>query len=486
VNKPIRTMSIFCMLLFAALLLNSTYLQYFQAGDLNSHNDNKRVRDAEFSHKRGAILAGGTPIAESRPVDDQFEYLRRYSQPLKYAQLTGYYSYIYGRTGVELTQNDILSGSDSRLFVNRVVDLVGNSQPKGGSVSLTVNPKAQTAAYDGLRALGADAKGAVVALEPRTGKILALASAPTYDPNVLSSHHFRAMEKAKNRLDANPAKPLLDRAISEVYPPGSTFKVVTAAAALSSGQYTPDSLVKGGASLDLPETTNDLPNEPGLDCGTGKITLTQALVNSCNTSFGSLGLRLGPEVLREQAQKFGFGESLGIPMPVTPSQVPADMNPPQSAQAAIGQFDVRVTPLQMAMVAAGVANEGVVMKPYLVETVRAQDLDLISQTQPQQLSRAVSTDVAAQLTRMMEKVVSGGTGTRAQIPGVTVAGKTGTAQHGDGLAPHAWFIAFAPAQDPQVAVAVVVEDGGELGHEGFGGSIAAPIAKDVMEAVLKP
>jgi penicillin-binding protein A len=488
VNKPIRTMSIFCMLLFAALLLNSTYLQYFQAGDLNSHNDNKRVRDAEFSHKRGAILAGGTPIAESRPVDDQFEYLRRYSQPLKYAQLTGYYSYIYGRTGVELTQNDILSGSDSRLFVNRVVDLVGNSQPKGGSVSLTVNPKAQTAAYDGLRALGADAKGAVVALEPRTGKILALASAPTYDPNVLSSHHFRAMEKAKNRLDANPAKPLLDRAISEVYPPGSTFKVVTAAAALSSGQYTPDSLVKGGASLDLPETTNDLPNEPGLDCGTGKITLTQALVNSCNTSFGSLGLRLGPEVLREQAQKFGFGSTYLKDLPgQVESRFPKSPDQPQTAYSAIGQFDVASTPLQMAMVVAGIANDGTVMRPYLVDEVRAPDLSVLDKTSPEPFrSNAVSSSVARDLTEMMIEVVDQGTGTTAQIPGTKVAGKTGTAQRGADQAPYAWFVSFAPADDPKVAVAVLVDDPSVPRSEISGSGLAAPIAKAVMEAVINP
>jgi peptidoglycan glycosyltransferase len=187
-NKPIRTMSIFCMLLFAALLLNSTYLQYFEASSLNSRGDNKRVRDAEFSNKRGAIVAGGTSVAESVKSDDQYKYQRVYKQPRMYAPLTGYYSYIYGRSAVESSQNDILSGSDPRLFVNRVVDMVGHSQPKGGSVSLTIDPKAQTAAYGGLRALGKNTEGAVVALDPTTGKVLAMATHPTYDPNRLASH----------------------------------------------------------------------------------------------------------------------------------------------------------------------------------------------------------------------------------------------------------------------------------------------------------
>lgn len=195
-NKPIRTMSIFCMLLFAALLLNATYLQYVDAGSLNNRSDNKRVRDAEFSRKRGAIVAGGTSVAESRKVEDQYVYQRVYKQPLKYAQLTGYFSYVYGRSGVESSENQILSGSDPRLFVNRVVDLIGNSQPTGGSVTLTVNPKAQTAAFDGLRALGKDVEGAVVALEPSTGKVLAMVSNPTYDPGLLASHRFGKVQQS--------------------------------------------------------------------------------------------------------------------------------------------------------------------------------------------------------------------------------------------------------------------------------------------------
>ncbi|HYO39396.1 MAG TPA: penicillin-binding transpeptidase domain-containing protein, partial [Nocardioidaceae bacterium] len=308
-NKPIRTMSIFCLLLFAALLLNSTYLQYVDAGDLNSRSDNKRVRDAEFSRKRGAIVAGGASVAESRRTDDQYVYQRVYKQPQKYAQLTGYYSYVYGRAAVESGENQILSGSDPRLFVNRVVDLLGNSQPKGGSVSLTVDPQAQEAAFDGLRALGANVEGSVVALEPSTGKVLAMVSSPTYDPNLLASHDFRRVKRSWDELNAAEDRPLLNRGVQEVYPPGSTFKVVTAAAALATGQYTPDTQVRGGARLDLPQTSTDLVNHGGSSCGGDRITLTQALEVSCNVSFGDIGMRLGADALRAQAEKFGFGQT---------------------------------------------------------------------------------------------------------------------------------------------------------------------------------
>ena len=341
-NKPIRTMSIFCMLLFGALLLNSTYLQYFEADSLNSRGDNKRVRDAEFSHKRGAIVAGGTAIAESKKVDDQYKYQRGYSQPLKYAPITGYYSYIYGRSAIESSQNQILSGADPRLFVNRVVDMLGNSQPKGGSVSLTINPKAQTAAYDGLKGMGKDVQGAVVALEPSTGKILAMVTAPTYDPNRLASHKFSEVQQAWKQLNGDESRPLVNRSIQEVYPPGSTFKVVTAAAALSSGQYTPDTPVKGGSPLDLPQTSVNLPNEPGLDCGAtnSKITLTQALANSCNVSFGDIGLRLGDDALRAQAEKFGFGQTLPQrPQRAGEERVPAGPGP--AADRPLGDRPVR-------------------------------------------------------------------------------------------------------------------------------------------------
>jgi len=485
-NKPIRTMSIFCMALFVALLVNATYLQYLQADDLNSRNDNKRVRDAEFSRERGAILVKGNSIAESKPIDDEFEFQRRYAQPEKYAHLSGFYSYTYGRNAIELTQNDILSGSDPRLFVNRVVDLFGNSQPKGGDVSLTVDPKAQQAAYDGLGALGDNVDGSVVALDPSTGAILAMVSSPSYNPNALASHDLGRVQQAWERLQGDENRPMLNRAIQEIYPPGSTFKLVTAAAALSSGQYEPDSIVPGGTSLDLPQTDTNLVNDSGGNCGGSKITLTQALMVSCNVSFGYLGMDLGDDVLREQAQKFGFGEKyLDDLNGQVESRFPEDPDPPQTALSAIGQFDVAATPLQMAMVTAGIANGGTVMKPYLVDEVRSPDLETLEKAGPEAFrSNAVTSSVARDLTQMMIEVVDRGTATTAQIPGIKVAGKTGTAQSSPERPPYAWFVSFAPADNPEVAVAVLVEDAGVERNAISGSGLAAPIAKRVMEAVI--
>ena len=387
---------------------------------------------------------------------------------------------------MEQSQNEILSGSDPRLFVNRVVDMVGNSQPKGGSVTLTVDPKAQTAAYDGLRALGKNVEGAVVALDPTTGKVLAMVTNPTYDPNRLASHKFSEVQRAWDELNSTENRPLLNRGIQEIYPPGSTFKLVTAAAALSSGQYTPETKVKGGATLDLPQTSTDLVNENGSDCGGDPITLTQALEVSCNVSFGDIGLRLGDDALREQAEKFGFDQTyLNDIGGQVKSHFPADPDEPQTALSAIGQFDVAATPLQMAMVASGIANNGTVMRPYVVDELQAPDLSLLDKTRPEAFrSNAVSSSVARDLTQMMIEVVDNGTGTTAQIPGIKVAGKTGTAQSSPERPPYAWFVSFAPADNPQVAVAVLVEDAGVDRNAISGSGLAAPIAKRVMEAVI--
>jgi peptidoglycan glycosyltransferase len=353
-------------------------------------------------------------------------------------------------------------------------------------VSLTINPKAQKAAYDGLHALGEHVTGAVVALDPGTGAIQAMVSTPSYNPNVLASHNFSKVQKAWERLTSDPDQPMLNRAIQEIYPPGSTFKLVTAAAALSSGQYEPDSTVPGGTSLDLPQTTTDLVNENGSDCGGNRITLTQALEVSCNVSFGYLGMQLGADTLREQAQKFGFGEKyLDDLNGQVASQFPEDPDEPQTAFSAIGQFDVAATPLQMALVTAGIANGGTVMKPYLVDEVRSPDLETLEKASPEALTtNAVSSSVARDLTQMMVEVVDNGTGTTAQIPGMKVAGKTGTAQSAPERPPYAWFVSFAPADDPQVAVAVLVEDAGVDRDAISGSGLAAPIAKRVMQAVI--
>ena len=483
-NRPLRRMSAVVMLLFGLLLVNVNYLQAYRAGELRTGTGNARTILEEYDAERGPILIGGTEIARSVRTEDQLRYLRRYPAASLYAHATGYYSFVYGATGVERAEDPVLAGTDARLFVRRVGDLLTGRQRQGGAVSLTLDPAAQRAARDGL----GDRQGAVVAIEPSTGAILALWSGPTFDPNLLSSHDGRAIRDYQRGLEAADSQPLLNRAISRTYPPGSTFKIVTAAAALSSGRYTPDGTVPGPAALDLPLTTADLPNYDGQPCSPGSATTTliNALRRSCNTTFGAVGLELGAKALEEQARRFGFDTEVEIPVPVAASAFPEDADQPQTAQSAIGQFDVRATPLQMAMVAAGVANNGVVMTPYLVAQRQAPDLSLLDRTDPEVLSTAVEPQVAAQLRSMMVSVVEEGTGSNARIDGVTVAGKTGTAQQGGGRKPHAWFVSFAPAgpaEEARVAVAVVLEDGGGAA-EVSGNALAAPIARSVMTAVL--
>jgi peptidoglycan glycosyltransferase len=492
-NRPIRNLALGCLVLFLALLINVTYLQYWQSDNLTSlakHPDNRRVLDEAFSRPRGAIVVRGKEIAQSKKSGDQYKYQRVYPQGREYAHITGYFSRDWGVGGIEATQNSILSGQDSKLFVNRVIDLVGNDDPQGGSVSLTIDPGAQKAAYDGLRALGDNVSGAVVALEPSTGKVLAMVSNPSYDPNRLASHDFTAVAKAHQALLDNSGEPLNNRAIETVLPPGSTFKLVTAAAALESGKFEPDSMVPGGAKLPLPQSTKSLINENGGSCGGAKITLTRALQVSCNVAFGSVGMKVGADAIRSTAEKFGFGQRYFFDLDDSltrqaPSRFPDHPDAAQTALSAIGQYDVAATPLQMAMVTAGIANNGTVMKPYLVDEVRSHDLQVLDKTNPTPLtSNAISAATARKLTDMMVAVVDNGTATNAQIPGLKVAGKTGTAQSAADRPPYAWFVSFAPADNPRVAVAVLVEDAGVARDAISGNGLAAPIAKSVMEAVL--
>ncbi|TCC11832.1 peptidoglycan D,D-transpeptidase FtsI family protein [Kribbella soli] len=481
-NSAIRRLAVAAIVLMLALMANSTYLQAFRANEINGRNDNNRVRDSQFSVNRGPILIGSTPVAQSKESGDRFKYQRTYANGQVYAPVTGFYSYLFGRGGIELTMNAELNGSDPSMAFRRIIDVISNRPQQGGSVTLTLNAAAQQAAYDGL----AGKTGAVVAIEPKTGRILAMASRPSYDPNQLASHDTEKVSAAWKSLNANKNKPLSNRAVQELYPPGSTFKLVTAAAALSSGKYTPESKVNSPAELPLPQTTVPLVNEDGKNCGgSNSATLTIALRYSCNTAFGTVGMALGADALNEQAAKFGFGARPLSELPsVATSQFPGDPNEPQTAQSAIGQFDVRATPLQMAMVAAGIANKGEVMKPYLVQNVKTPDLKTVSETKPESLHQAVTPQVASQLTAMMVDVVNNGTGKPGRISGVQVAGKTGTAQTTKERPPFAWFTAFAPAEDPKVAVAVLIEDANIPRNDIAGGTLAAPIAKKVMEAVL--
>lgn len=486
-NNPMRRLAGVVAVLFTLLFASSTYVQVVSANTLENRPGNARTLYKNFGRERQPLVLANAQIALSVKSNDSYVFLRQYPPATAqlYSAVTGYYSIIYGTSGMEAATNDMLAGTSDQLFYRRVQDLLTGKPALGATVELTINPKAQRAAWD---ALG-DQRGAVVAMDPKTGNILAMVSKPGFDPNVLASHDGKAVQKAWAALNADPARPLENRAIAgRMYPPGSTFKLITAAAALESGRYTPQSLVDGPAELDLPNTDAVLPNDFTGPCAPGgKISLTDALKISCNTAFGAIGLDLGDQALRSQAAKFGFGQKLSVPLTVSPSSFPAQLDAPHTAQSAIGQFDVRVTPLQMCMVSAAIANNGTLMKPNLISRVLASDLTVMQRPQPETLGQAVSPQTAAALNQMMQEVVNQGTGTKAQINGVQVAGKTGTAEQGtkaNPKPPTAWFTAFAPADNPQIAVAVVVDDGGTLGDAASGGRLAAPIAKKVIEAVI--
>jgi penicillin-binding protein A len=488
-NKPIRTISIFCLLLFLALMINATYLQYYRAGALEKDPRNRRVLAASFSGDRGAILVGREAVAESVPSDDQYEFQRRYPQPFKYAHVTGWFSY-FSQTAIEQSENDVLSGDDSLLFVTRLVDLLSNATPKGGSVQLTLDSAAQDAAYGGLENLPGEAQASVVALEPSSGRILAMASSPSYDPNELASHDFGAVSETARRLGNEESEPLLNRAIQMTLPPGSTFKVVTAAAALESGRYADSqALVPGGPTYQLPLTSGEsgLVDNEGRACGTDRIPFHQAMEQSCNTSFAALADEVGADAMHEQAEALGWNSEYLDDLPLqAESAYPAGMDAAQTALSGFGQGSVTATPLQMAMVVAGIANGGNVMRPYVVDEVRSPELDVLDKTDPQILSRAVSASTAEELKEMLVSTVTNGTASPGAIPGVSVAGKTGTAESGrDNVPPYAWFMSFAPADDPQVAVAVMIQKADIPRGEIAGGTFGGPIAKSVMEAVIQ-
>ncbi|WP_046469178.1 peptidoglycan D,D-transpeptidase FtsI family protein [Allosalinactinospora lopnorensis] len=478
-NKPIRRLAVFCMVLFGALLINANYLQAINAENLREHPRNARQTARQFDAARGSIIVGNEQIAYSEPTGDDsaYDYQRRYKSSEEYAHLTGFYS-LYNATGIESAENSMLNGSDNRLAVSNFMDTITGEEVQGASVELTINPDAQEAAFAGLRSVGKN--GAAVALDPSTGAVLASASLPTYDANPLSHHDPSEVVAEYERLDEDEDKPLLDRALNQRYPPGSTFKIVTAAAALEDGA-TPDSTQPAPATYNMP-AGGTMPNASGGACNGGDPdTLQHSIEISCNTSMGHWAVELGEDKMAQQAEAFGLdGGEMQIPLTVSESSYPRGLDDSQLAQTGIGQFDVAATPLQMAMVAGGVANGGDVMKPYLIDTVQSSDLTELETANPEVLSQAVSSSTASDLTDMMVEVTQGdeGSGKNGAISGIEVAGKTGTAETGEGPT-HNWFISFAPADDPQVAVAVVIENGG-----GSGGELAAPVAKSIMEAVI--
>ncbi|MBO1751205.1 penicillin-binding protein 2 [Actinotalea sp. BY-33] len=481
-NTPLRRLANVTIVMFLALMMTSTWVQFVRAPDLNSDGRNVRTLYREYDNSRGPIVVGGDSIASSAPVDTPFGYQRSYTQAELYAHVTGYYSVIYGRSGIEQAMNTELNGSADSLFYSRLQDLITGRQPQGAAVELTIDPAAQQAAWD---ALG-DQRGAVVALDPTTGAILAMVSKPSYDPNLLAGHTTSEVTENWTALNEADGQPLANRAIAgNTYPPGSVFKLVTAAAALEDGLAV-DEQIPAPDELPLPLSSAVLGNFGGASCSSsGTQTLGDALRVSCNTAFAQLGLDLGAELIGEQAEAFGFGTRFTVPMESAESYFPPDPDAPSTALSAIGQYEVRVTPLQVAMVSAAIANGGTQMSPYLVDSVRSQDLDVVTETSPSELGQPISPETAAALQEMMLGVVADGTGRAAQIPGVQVAGKTGTAETSSDVPPHAWFTSFAPADDPQIAVAVIVENGGTLGSEATGGAVAAPIARAVMQAVLE-
>lgn len=491
-TRSIRHTAWAVFVLFGLLFANLNWLQVIRADDLASDQGNRRQLLAEYEVLRGSITAGqGTDqrrIASSVDTDDQLRFLRVYNDGPTYAHVTGFHSFIYGRSLLEQRYNEFLQGSSPDALFRNLADMLQGRERQGDTVVTSIVPSVQQAAME---ALG-DQRGAVVALDPRTGAVLAMVSAPTYDPGLLSSHDGDAIRAEWERLESDPLNPRLNRATSELYAPGSTFKVVTAAALLERGG-SPEDTFDDAPFLDLPQTTAQIGNfSTGRSCAGGDVvTLRRALEVSCNTTFGLIGLQLGATALVDTAQSFGLNAEIDFDVPTATSRIPLELDPPATAQSAIGQRDVRVSPLQMAMIAGAIGNGGLMMRPRLVTEVQDFAGRVLRQYPAEPLSipsrdgsQAVSASTAAILTDMMTGVVSNGTGGNAAIPGVAVAGKTGTAQQGEGEPPDVWFIGFAPAEAPRVAVAVLVEDGGDGGESGTGGGIAAPIARTVMQQAL--
>jgi peptidoglycan glycosyltransferase len=476
-NKELKRVSIAVLLMFVVLFASGTIISVFQVDNLRADARNVRTLYSSFSAERGPLLVDGTPIAESTPVDDDFKFQRVYSNPQLYAPVTGYFTLNQGNAGVEGALNDYLSGTANEQFFDQINAVFTGQSPKGAAVELTIDPVVQQAAWD---ALG-DYQGSVIALDPKTGAILALVSKPSYDPNLLASHDTKSVIEAYNTLLADPADPLINRAISgRLYHPGSVFKVLMMAAALDSGKFTPESPFPNPPVLPLPLSNGTISNAGGSDCGgTETVSLADAFRLSCNITFAQLGAALGEETIAKYAEAFGYGSRVSVPMASTPSIYPLGMDAPQLMLSSFGQYDVRVTPLQIAMTTAAIANGGTMMQPTVVERVIAPNLTDLVPFQPEAYGQPVSAETAAAVARLMVANVSNGAASNARMNGVDVGGKTGTAQNTENIPNTLWFTGFAPANDPQVAVAVVVENG-----TGFGNSVAAPIAKKVFEAVL--
>jgi len=492
VNRALKRLSLAVLVMFVVLLININYLQGFDTAKLAALPGNTRALEAQNQYQRGEILTSdGVIIAESKPSNDPiYKYQRYYPQGPLYAAVTGYDS-LYSASGIENSEDSVLAGNNSSLAIRNFIDLITGKQHKGANVTTTINSKAQEAAYAGLQQAlqGTSRVGAVVALDPATGKILAMVSFPSYDPNLLATHDGTTLNANDKKTLRAAGNPRLNHAINDLFPPGSTFKIVTSSAFFNaSTANNPQTTVDSPTQLTLPQTTHVLTNDQGEACGngSGRTTLIQAFLQSCDTTFGKIGMNLGGNTLNNEAQAFGVNnQSLKIPMPVTASNYTIPPGLALTAFSAIGQFDDQVTPLQEAMFAAAIANGGKLMTPYLVQNVTASDLSTVTTTQQTMLNQAVSPSVATNVGQMMDAAVQNPGGTafafnKNNEGGIDIAGKTGTAQngvHNTGLN-DAVFTAFAPFGNPKIAVGVIIQGGG------YGATAAAPIAVQVIKAYL--
>ncbi len=476
-SKSIRRLTSFVLLMFLTLLAFATGIQVFQAETLVSDGRNVRASYDSYKTLRGTILVESNPIASSFEVDDNFRYQREYQSEV-YSHLTGYFSLFQGSTGIEREMSNFLSGQSSAQFFDQINAVLSGTPISGANVELTIDADLQQAAWD---ALG-DNRGAVVAIDPKTGEIKALVSKPGFDANLLASHSFASSSSAYEELLTDPDDPLVNRAISgDQYHPGSVFKMVVAAAAFENGNYSPDTEFENPDFLRLPGTFTNVTNANDSTCGDEEtVTLRTAFVRSCNIPFAELGMQLGADELRVQSELFGFGRSVDIPMPVSTSVFPEELNQPQTALVSFGQYDLRSTPIQIAMVTQAIANQGIIYSPQLIDRVVSNNLELLSDPQPRVFGSPISQSTAGLITQMMFESVEVGAAGRAKIPGMAVAGKTGTAENGIGEPFTYWFTGFAPAENPELVVTVVVE--GE-DQSSSGNASAAPIGKRILESV---
>jgi peptidoglycan glycosyltransferase len=480
-TKELKRVSLVVASMFLSLFLAGTLVQAVNTEAVA--NDPRNVRNIYESYKtqRGPILVDGKPIAESVPVDNAYRYLRTYENKI-YSSVTGFFSVFRGATGIEAAANSYLSGQSSSQFFEQVSAVLSGNPVTGAAVELTIDPKMQQAAWD---ALG-DYSGALIAMDPVTGNILAMVSKPGFSANRVASHDSDKVRENYVELESNPANPLINKTISgDLYHPGSVFKLVVAAAALESGQYTASSTFDNPVSVQLPDSTSEVFNSSRKTCGPkAQVSLSYAMRFSCNVPFVELGLALGQDRIRAQAELFGFGKEIRVPMLATPSVYPEEMDQAQLGLSSFGQFDVRVSPLQMALVSSAIANGGLMMQPNLIESVISPNLSVIQSTQPEVLSQPITAETAEALKKMMVQSVSKGVASNASVSGVKVAGKTGTAENGEDQRVTLWFTGFAPSVNPRVAIALVIEDGGGRDTGASGNATAAPVARSFFKAVF--